>query len=260
MLNLFKKKTELDILRKEFSFLENDYGYNLTSEETQNYYKGNNLLIYRKDSAQKQIEICGGSSFFHCIIRRISQQELSPYNNRVDNVGFEDLAIIDNPKYDHFDFYAGGSIGVNGVSKNTVSLFKRQKGFLLSKEWIDVSEVESLKNGELKSRFKPVVKNKPEFFIEKVKVMIDEEFKDFKLTFYNETLPFYHYDSTLEKLVYTRNGQTISIEQYDWRDYREIYSVFLNEKKIKEIDISRFKNQNDAIEEIKKACNTVYSK
>jgi len=28
----------------------------------------------------------------------------------------QDLAIIDNPKYDHFDFYAGGSTGVDGVT------------------------------------------------------------------------------------------------------------------------------------------------
>jgi hypothetical protein len=260
MLNLFKKKTELDILRKEFSFLENDFGYNLIISETSKFYKGNNLLIYRNDIAEKQIEICGGSSFFHCIIRRISRQELFPYSNRVENVGFEDLAIIDNPKYDHFDFYAGGSTGVNGVSRNTVSLFKRQKDFLINKKWIDLGEVQSLKNGELKSRFKPVVNNKPKFFIEKVKAMIDEEFNDFKLTFYNEVLPFYHNDSTLGKLQYEWNGQTILIEQYDWRDCPEIYSVFLNEKKIKETDISRFKNQNGAIEEIKKACNTVYSK
>ena len=142
MLNLFKKKTELDILRKEFSFLKNDYGYILISVETKNFYKGKNLLIYRNDSAEKQIEICAGRSFFHCIIRRINQQELSPYSNSIENIGFEDLAIIDNPKYDHFDFYAGVSNGVNGVSKNTVSLFKRQEDFLTNKKWINLDKIE----------------------------------------------------------------------------------------------------------------------
>ena len=258
-LNLFKKKTELDILRKEFCFLENDFGYSLITDESKSFYKGKNLLIYRNESAEKQIEICGGGSFFHCIIRRINQQELATYSNRVDNIGFEDLAIIDNPKYDHFDFYAGGSTGVNGVTENTVALFKSQKRFLTNKDWIDLSRVESLKNGLLRSRFKPVVNNKPEFFIAKVKAMIDTEYKDFNLTFYNEELPFYHEDSTLEKLHYQWNGQAIRIEQYDWRDYQEIYSVFLNDNKIKEIDTSRFKNQDGAIEEIKKACNEVYS-
>ena len=149
---------------------------------------------------------------------------------------------------------------VNGVSKNTVSLFKRQEDFLTNKKWINLHKIESMKNGVLKSRFKPVVDNKPEFFIEKIKAMINEEFKDFKLAFYNEELPFYHNDSTLKKLQYLWNDKSIIVEQYDWRDYPKIYSVFLNENKIKEIDISRFKNQDDAINEIKKACNTVYSK
>ncbi|MDG1477378.1 MAG: hypothetical protein P8Q14_09545, partial [Vicingaceae bacterium] len=108
--------------------------------------------------------------------------------------------------------------------------------------------------------FKTVKNNKPEFFIEKIKVMIDSEFPEFELIFNNEEFPFYHQDSTLEKLIYKIEDKQIKIEQYDWRDYREIYTVFLNDTKVKEFDISKFKNQDKAVEEIKKACNTVYSK
>ena len=79
------------------------------------------------------------------------------------------------------------------------------------------------------------------------------------MIFDNGTFPFYHEDSTLEKLKYEWDGKTIMIEQYDWRDYREIYTVFIDDSKIKEIDTSRFKDKQGAIEEIKKACNKVYS-
>jgi hypothetical protein len=259
MLNLFKKKTELDILRKEFSFLENDFGYSLITEETQKFYKGNNVLIYRNDNAEKQIEICGGGSFFHCIIRKIEDEQLCDYTDDKKNIGFEDLAIIDNPKYDHFDFFAGGSTGVDGVTKNTVALFKRQEKFLTKTEWIDLEKVEQFKNEEFKSRFGMDRLKHKGLFIDEIKEMVATVYPYFKLVFDNGTFPFYHEDSTLEKLKYEWNGKTIVIEQYDWRDYREIYTVFMNENKLKEIDTSRFKNKEGAIEEIKKACNKVYN-
>ena len=260
MFNFFKKKTELDFLRMEFSFLESDFGYKLIKEEKQDYYKGKNLLVYRNNNVQKQIEICGGSSFFHSIIRKINNHELSKYSNRIDNIGFEDIAIFDNPKYDHFDFYAGGENGVIEVAKKTSELFKKRKKFFTTVDWIDLNQVESLKNGQLKSTFKTVKNNKPEFFIDRIKDMISSEFPAFELIFYNEDLPFYHQDSTLEKLIYKIKEKKIKIEQYDWRDYRENYTLFLNDNSIKEFDISKFKNQDKAVEEVKKACNTVYSK
>lgn len=249
----------MNILRDEFKFLEKDYEYKVVKEEVKDYYKGKNLLIYRNEKAEKQIEINADLSFIHCIIRKILNGRLSEYSNRIYNIGFEDLAMIDNPQYDHFDFYAVGKQGIEGVAKSTVELFRRQKVFLTTKQWIDINTIERLKNEQLSSRFRRVFNNKPEFFIEKVKVMVDENFPDFKLKFYNQELPFYHNDSTLEKLVYDFEDSQVKIEQYDWRDYREIYTVFQNDKKIREVDVSKFKNDEKAVREIKTACNNVYS-
>jgi len=259
LINIFKKKTELDVLRKEFNFLEKDFEYQKIKEEVNDYYKGRNLIVYKNDKAQKQIEICAGLSFFHCIIRKINNQNLSDYSNRIENIGFEDLAMLDNPEYDHFDFYAGGKQGVKGVTKNTVNLFKKQSDFFTNNQWIDISKIEQIKNSELKRKFKTVTKNKPEFFIEQVRNLIKSDFPEFKLIFNNDELPFYHYDSTLQRLIYENNGKEIKIEQCDWRDYPEIYSVFQNNHKIKEIDIRKFENKEKAIMEIKTACNTVYN-
>ena len=260
MLNLFKKNTELDYVRKEFSFLENDFDYCLITEETHNCYKGKNVIIYRNDNAEKQIEICGGGSFFHCIIRKLENKELSDYKEGKKNIGFEDLAIIDNPQYDHFDFYAGGSHGVDGVTKNTVALFKRQEAFLTTTEWIDFEKLEQFKNEEFKSRFGMDRPKHKGFFIDEIKEMVTKVYPEFKLIFDNGTFPFYHEDSTLEKLIFEWNGKTITIEQYDWRDYREIYTVFMNDNKLMEIDTSRYKNKQGAVEEVIKACNYVYTR
>lgn len=258
MLNLFKKKTELDILRKEFSFLENDFGYSLKTEETQNFYKGKNLLIYRNDNTEKQIEICGGSSFFHCIIRKITNKELSGYKDHNENIGFEDLAIIDNPKYDHFDFYAGGSTGVDGVTRNTVALFKRQKEFLTSNKWIDLDKVEEFKNEEFKSRFGYDRPKKTKSLKNEIKQMVHEEYEKFELIFDNSHFPFYHDDSTLEKLVYKFDNNDITIRQVDWRDFPRIFRVLENDNLILEIDASKTENEI-ALEKLKTACNKVYS-
>ncbi len=259
MLNLFKKKSELDILRKAFGFLENDFGYNLITSDTQKFYKGQNLLIYRNENAKKQIEICGGGSFFHCIIRRLENKELSDYKNHEENIGFEDLAIIDNPKYDHFDFYAGGKTGVDGVTKNTVALLKRQKKFITNTEWIDLEKVEEYKNEEFKSRFGYDRPKKTKSLKNEIKQMIHQDHEKFELIFDNSDFPFYHDDSTLEKLVYRFDNNDITIRQVDWRDYPRILRVLENDNLILEIDASKAEKET-VLEKIKTACNNVYKK
>jgi hypothetical protein len=253
MFNWPKKRTELDTLRKKFKILENDYSYDLLKQETKDFYRGKNLIIYRSDSARKQIEICGRNDFFRCIIRKIQNQELSPYSNGINNISIEDLAMVDNPDYDSSDFHSYGEKSLNKVAKKSSELFKRQSEFLRSDTWLDIDKVESLKNGKLSHRFRAVKNNNPDFFISKVKHVIDSEFPKFQLLFYNLDLPTYHEGSLLEKIIYQLENKTIRIEQHDWRDYQENYRVFINDNKIKEVDIQEFENQADAIEEIKKA-------
>lgn len=259
MLNIFKKKTELDILRKKFKFLESDFGYDLLKQETKDFYRGKNLIIYRSDPARKQIEICGNNDFFRCIIRKIENQQLTPYSNGINNIGIEDLAMVDNPGYDSSDYHSYGEKSLIKAANRTSQLFKRQNEFLKTEKWIDIEKVESLKNGKLSHRFRPVKNNKPDFFISKVNKVVKSEFPEFELIFSNEHQPSYHKESLLEKLIYQLESKTITIKQKDWRDYREIYSVFMDDTIVDEIDTSRFENQDDAIEEIKKACNKVYS-
>jgi len=255
-MKLFKNKTELNALRKDFNFLENEFDYKIEKEERQDYYKGKNLIIYRNDNANKQIEICAGNSFFHCIIRKIKNGELIEYCERHENIGFEDLAIIDNPKYDHFDFYAGGKTGVLGVTQNTIGLFKRQKEFLITPEWIDLVKVEKFKDEQFKSSF-GIDRLKHKTSLKKeIKQMIYKEHEKFELIFDNSNFPFYHDNSTLEKLIYRFDNNHISIRQVDWRDFPRIFRVIINDNLILEIDTSNVEKEI-ALEKIKTACNRV---
>lgn len=259
MFNLFKKKTELDILRKAFSFLESDFGYYLLKQETKEFYTGKNLIVYRNDLAQKQIEICGKKDFYRCIIRKIENQQLSPYSNGINNIGIEDLAMIDNPKYDNSDYRSYGEKSLIKAVNKTSELLRKQKEFLKTEKWVDIEKIDLLKNGILSHRFRPVKNNKPTFFISKVNKVVKSEFPGFELIFNNQDHPSYHKEYLLEKLVYQLKGKTITIKQKDWRDYREIYSFFVDDTEVAEIDTSRFETQDDSIEEIIKACNKVYS-
>lgn len=256
MLDFFKKKTELDLLKSSFSFLVKAYGYDLIKAETQDFYKGKNLLIYENARAQKQIEICGGASFFHCIIRKMNNGELTEYPNQNDNIGLEDLAIVDNPDYEHFDYYAGGSTGVDGVTQNTVALFKRQEHFLRNDDWVDLNHIEKLKDRKYKSRFGDERPRYKAYFIDEVKSMVNTEFPEFELIFDNRKLPFYHEDSTLQKLVFDWRSNKIAIAQYDWRDYPEVYRVFLNEEKVSEVEAK----ESEGIDKIREACKNIISK
>lgn len=255
MFDWFRKQTELDVLRKKFKFLEIDFSYDLLKQETKDFYRGKNLIIYKSNPARKQIEICGKNDFFSCIIRKIQNQELSPYSDGVNNIGIEDLAMIDNPDYDSSDFHSYGEKSLIKAANKSRELFERQSQFLKSDIWLDIDKVESLKNGKLSNRFRAVKNNQPDFFIGKVKRMVDSNFPQFKIIFYNLDLPDYHNESLLEKLIYQIDRKTIRIEQYDWRDYQENYTVFINDNKIMEVNIREFVNQEDAIDEIKKACN-----
>lgn len=258
MFDGFKKQTELKILRNEFKFLEIDYGYDLLRQETRDFYRGKNLVVYRSKLAQKQIEICGTNNFFFCIIRRIQNEELSSYSDRINNVEIDDLAMVENPEYDRSDFHSCEENNLIKVANKTCELFKRQKQFMISDEWIDIGKIESLKNGKLSHRFRAVKDNSPDLFISKLKNMIDSEFPKFQILFYNLDLPNYHKDSLLEKLIYQLEGKKLKIKQRDWRDYRQNYTVFINDKKIEEIEVEEFKNQDDAIDEIKNACNNAW--
>lgn len=259
MLGLFKNKTEIDKLRKEFYFLEKDFGYQIVKQETKDFYKGKNLIVFKNKGAKKQIEICGGLFYFNCIIRELKNGILAEYSNCISNIDIEDLAMIDDPDYATNEFYPYGKSGFMGPASRTKELFIRQKRFLTSTEWVDINRIDFLKNITLNSRFKKVKDNKPEFFIDKIRIMIYSHFPSFKLVFDNKKLPSYHKNSTIEKLIYETENKVVKIEQYDYRDFPDIYELFLNDAKMKEIDISLFDDKNLALLEIQNAFNTVYS-
>ncbi len=95
---------------------------------------------WTKTKAQQKV-------WFHCEIRRLINGLPARYSDKENCIGFEGLAILEsNNKYEHFDYYIGGSTGLRSVLTNASKLFKRHKTFLTTDNWIDVKKIEQLKD------------------------------------------------------------------------------------------------------------------
>src|SRR5687768_10533021 len=104
-----KKQSPLDSISNTFGFLVQDFGFALIKIESSRNYKGEHLLIYRNNRSSIQIEISADETWFHCEIRRLVDGEPAKYSDRVNCIGFEDLAKLEsNNSYDHFNYVVTG--------------------------------------------------------------------------------------------------------------------------------------------------------
>jgi len=144
--NIFKKTT-LDQIKTSFHFLKGDFLYKLLRAEKVESYRADNFLVYRTNQSKLQIEICADKSWFHCEFRRIVNGNPANHSDKLNTMDFEGLAVLEsNNKYNHFDYYAGGSMGLAGVLENTANLLKRNSTFLTTDNWIEVEKIGSTTN------------------------------------------------------------------------------------------------------------------
>jgi hypothetical protein len=239
--NIFKKITLVQI-KASFHFLISELHFELLMAVKVENYLADNFLVYRNDQSNIQIEICADESWFHCVIRRIVNGQPANYSDKLNNVSFEDLAILEsNHKYDHFDYYTIGSNGLTGVLKNTANLLWRNSAYLTTDNWIDVQKIENLKDQEFEREFGKIPdKSKPTFFSEiknsAIKLLNES---GYKLTLDSEEVSPFAQDSRTDKLVFQKGHTIIEINQADWRDSYFIYKLVINDTTIFELDISK---------------------
>ncbi|MFA5431578.1 MAG: hypothetical protein WC319_01695 [Candidatus Paceibacterota bacterium] len=242
LLNNIIKKTTIEQIKTSFHFLISDFHYKLLRAEKVVNYRADNFLVYRNDQSKLQIEICADESWFHCEFRRIINGQPANYSDNLNTLGFEGLAVLEsNNKYNHFDYYAGGSTGLTGVLENTAKLLKRNSTFLATDNWIDVEKIENLKDEEFAKQFGKVPdKSKPTFF-SKIKIssinLLTEN--GYQLALDSDEVSPFDRNSMTDKIVFQKENKKIEIAQVDWRDDYFIYKVVINDTKIFEIDISK---------------------
>jgi hypothetical protein len=240
LLDIFKAETPLDKIKNTFRFLTSDYGFELLMTEKREEFKAKHFLIYRNVNSKLQLEICGDTTWFHCEIRRLINGQPAKYSDKENCIGFESLAILEsNNKYEHFDYYAGGTTGLDGVLVNTANLFKRHKAFLTTVNWIDVKKIEQLKDDNFQKKFgsRPD-HNRPTFFGElkkqATKLLIGN---GYKLLIDSDELSPFDNSGMVYFLTFKKGSKRIKITQVDWRDDYFIYRIEVNDKNVFEIDI-----------------------
>ncbi|HAA24076.1 MAG TPA: hypothetical protein DCP28_36850 [Cytophagales bacterium] len=244
---------ELELLQKHFAFLASDLGYTLAQAETLAEYKGKNLVVYRSDSAEKQIEICGGGSFFHAQIRQLINGQPAPYYQKEHQLHYHTLAALDNPKHDSSIYWPYGPKGLTGAVENTAALFQRHRTLISGNGWVDKEKAHQAKNEHHLHAYGKPHPEMPEPFIYSVKAMVDQQFPELKLAFYNAELPHYHKDSTLQCVIYKGDSKALKIRQYDYRDDNDVYQVYIDDEKVWTVRVKP-ESREKALEEIKKAC------
>lgn len=241
LLDIFKEKTPLDEIKNNFQFLTSDYGFQLVKTESRKDFKAQHFLVYRNDNSKLQLEICGDTSWFHCEIRRLINGQPAKYSDKDNCIGFESLAILEsNNNYEHFDYYAGGSTGLEGVLTNTANLFKRHKAFLTTDNWVDVKRIDQLRDDEFQKQFgsRPG-RSRHTFFGELKKQATIILLKNgYKLLVDSEELSPFDSSGMVDYLTFEKGNKQIKITQVDWRDHYFLYRIEVNEKKVFEIDIT----------------------
>ena len=203
----------------ELSFLCTELGYALIRTEVNAEYNGANLLVYRSEKAAKQLEISADDGYFHCEIRRIIEGRPAAYEDSTNCIGFESLAVLEsNGAYEHMDYFAGGSHGMNGVLRTTAALFRRHAAWLAGDAWIDVERLRTLRHY--------LVDDGPSVFdqlVSALKLALDP--MGGTITWRNTLLPPYHQDRTPDRVILEAAGHQVEIKQNDWRDDHMRYTV-----------------------------------
>jgi len=242
LLDIFKeKKTPLDAIKNSFRFLTLDYGFYLVTTEDRKDFKAEHFLVYRNDYSKLQLEICGDTNWFHCEIRRVINGEPAKYSDQENCIGFEDLAILEsNYDYNHFDYYAFGGTGFEGVLRNTVKLFKRYKTFLTTDNWIDVKKIRQIKDEDFQKWAGNRIVPSPRAFFEELKKQAIALLKEsgYNLLIDSDELSPFDSSGMVHHLTCEKGNKQIRITQVDWRDVYYMYQIEVNDKKVFEIDIS----------------------
>ncbi len=238
------------------ALLTRELGYTLIKAGVDPELSAENLLVYRNNRAEKQLEICADESYFHCEIMRLLHGTPAPYSDKQNCIGFEDLAILESDgTHDHLAYFAGGSNGLNGVLATTISLFNRHRDFLSTNAWVDTHRLSAIKRSGLERILKrqlPEDENKRQTFFELVTRAISELLlpQGYRLAFDNKTLPPYHSSRYPDRVSFEKGKTLVEIFQQDWRDAYYMYHVQVHEMTVASIDDTDGRSNEDRVNEV----------
>lgn len=233
--------TPLDDIKNIFSFLTDDYGFKLSETRQEENFKGKYFVVYRNDNSKLQLEISADRSYFHCEIRRIINGHPAKYSDKDNCIGFESLAILEsNNIYEHMDYYAGVD-SLEKVLNNVANLFKRNKTFFTTENWIDTKRIERLKDEDFEKKFDLKADQNIVSFFGQLRKQVTKFLaeKGYQLILDNKELAPYDNNSLPENITFQKAKTIIKFAQLDWRDSYFIYNIYINNKNVFEVDTTK---------------------
>ncbi len=235
--------------------LTRELGYALIKADVDPELTAENLLVYRNQRAEKQLEICADDSFFHCEIRRLLHGTPAPYSDSDNCIGFEALATLEsNGTYDHMVYFAGGENKLKGVLSATLSLFKRHRDFLSTNAWVDTRRLSDIERAGLERILKRSLaydQGKKETLFERITRALSELLvpKGYRLTFDNKTLPPYHGRRRPDCVSFEKGETLVEVFQEDWRDTYYMYHVQVQGMTVASIDDTDGRSNDERVSE-----------
>jgi hypothetical protein len=214
-----------------------------------------NLLVYRSDRAEKQLEISADDGYFHCEIRRLVNGKPASYNDKANCIGFEDLATLEsNGTHDHMAYFAGGELRMKGVLATAISLFKRHRDFLATNAWIDSKRLSAIQHAALERILKrPLTEGskKEEVFSDPITRAVAEMLlpRGYRVAFDNKALPPYHSRRYPDWVSFEKGENLVEVFQHDWRDAYYLYHVQLNGIRVASIDYTDGRSNDERVNE-----------
>ncbi len=230
------------LLLNEFHFLSDEFGFVEIKQEKNNKYIGEYLVIYQNKISQTQIEISLSASWFCCILRQLMNDVPAKYSDSNKVLNIEDLAILEDEDYNHFDYVVTGN-GLLKVLKNVKQLIKRNKKVFTTPAWVDTSRIRRLKSDKL---LKLMDLNSDLYSMSRIsgfekltsKIGVFLSSKGYFLYFESKEEPPYSYSSLIEAKNYNNGKDEIEISQEDWRDEYFIYYFAYNNVRVFEFDLA----------------------
>ena len=240
----------------KLGLLTRELGYSLIKADVDPELNGENLLVYRNDRAEKQLEISASESYFHCEIRRLLHGTPAPYTDKGENcLGFEDLATLEsNGTHDHMAYFAGAGLRMNGVLATTTSLFNRHRDFLSTNAWVDTRRLAEIQRAGLERILKRPLSEGPEkreSFFERMKRIASELLipQGYRLAFDNMTLPPYHGSRYPDCISFEKGNTVVEVFQQDWRDTYYMYHVQVQGMTVATIDDTDGRSNEERVNE-----------
>ncbi len=245
------------------ALLTRELGYSLVKVDVDPELTGENLLVFRNDRAEKQLEISADEGYFHCEIRRLVSGRPVPYTDKDNCIGFEDLATLEsNGTHDHIAYFAGGERRMKGVLTTTASLFDRHRDFLSTGAWVDIRRLAEIHRAGLERILKRPLNEEHEHkesFFEHLRQAGSDMLlpQGYSLVFDNKTLPPYHGRRRPDCVSFEKDDTLIEMFQEDWRDTCHIYHIQIQGTTVARIDDTDGRTNeervNDAISKLKAA-------